>query len=541
MREVLTSLTRILPAVLFLLAWAHVGSGQAQARPQLRRSLRSAVSTSGSLSSDQVRGRAPSRTTIDGFDVSYLLDDEPGCPLPLDGLAAYQVVTAAKGAVHGDTPGAAIDVVTTSGSNRLEAMAGIGAGLHDEGQAAARATVTGPLVRDRAWYAFAGEALAGPLRAAELPASLLHGAALGKVTWQVTQRHKVTLLTVGGREDGRDATFAGVALESLLTDNVFADLRVASRSEERSDPDGAAHITAPQVGGRLQVFPSYRTTGDHEIELAGWTESASGSITEAASDAMTPPARLEGRRLRLSLQDKWRPLRRLTLTPGLAYVDGTFEIRSDALGSASHRARGLTPHAALALDLTGDGRTVLRASFGGYINPASFAQLRAAAHADPTRDHTGSPFTWEQTAGLAREVVSGIAASADLIRRVHADLPGDDRPRAYQAMRLAVYRPEGWLKLHLAYTLQNIAGAPHAFAAHAHVSPLRRLGLGASLLHDDVWQLPGRSVDPTPHARWLGGLRADLGVDLGIPFQLTAEVLAHAHDTITWLGVSVRY
>jgi hypothetical protein len=159
----------------------------------------------------------------------------------------------------------------------------------------------------------------------------------------------------------------------------------------------------------------------------------------------------------VSLADAWRPIPDLTVTPGAAF---TVVRASNSRGGQVIGARAFTPSLAAAWDPMGDGRTVLRGSFNQYLD----AEVHAlAGHTQGTRvsqrcrydetlgtytrecvfsgglssatvglpcgptgvDGAGQPCrqplriprTWEYTAGLEREVVSGLALGLDMVHR----------------------------------------------------------------------------------------------------------------------------
>lgn len=136
----------------------------------------------------------------------------------------------------------------------------------------------------------------------------------------------------------------------------------------------------------------------------------------------------------LFLQDRWRPIKRLTILPGLRFDYG---YTRNSLGETVSSQWGFGPRLGFTLDLTGDQKTILSAFYGRANETLS---LLAAAYADVSAvskvyewdgkqfqpayqtggpggyrlDPNGTPpHTDEVTVSLRREVGSGSVVGAD--------------------------------------------------------------------------------------------------------------------------------
>jgi hypothetical protein len=218
--------------------------------------------------SGRVRGGAENQTqfTQDGFDMR-------GQYPTLKSSAAYEVQTGGYGADAPTASGGVVNLVTKSGSNKWEFEFNGTADNSDlrffkDSRDAAKnyyyvlnPSVSGPIVRDRLWFAFnfeshfQGRVRDRPVDAAYLPdpqpfEKSIHKGTL-KLTWQVSPRNKLSSLNNFDfvREDNRrddagvDASaqedrngrryFTGLVWESLLSDSLVL------RSQ-------AGYITNPQ-------------------------------------------------------------------------------------------------------------------------------------------------------------------------------------------------------------------------------------------------------------------------------------------------------
>jgi hypothetical protein len=181
--------------------------------------------------------------------------------ITLNSLAAMEVLTAGNGAENAGTPGAVVNMVTQSGSNKylLDVTAWHEDGRlrlfttgndtnNDRRQSFFNPTVSGPLIKDKLWFylntEFRNELIhrdPDPTAVVATPPPRYYWNTRGtlKLTWQVTPRNKIQSFTLINTEawqnnrEGWDANseaqqmqdwqdyFTGVTWEALLADNLF--------------------------------------------------------------------------------------------------------------------------------------------------------------------------------------------------------------------------------------------------------------------------------------------------------------------------------
>jgi hypothetical protein len=220
--------------------------------------------------------------------------------------------------------------------------------------------------------------------------------------------------------------FSGLIWESLLTDNLILRSQVGVSNTERhgwpqsceTDPGHCDFIpsqlqTFPsrlvygnanlhdrtrtysfQAVNRLELFAQGRAVGEHHFQLQDFFmtqgdvngRSVPGdtvfewngpNVPEARIDYYSNDPRLEPERRgwffttasatrnTVSLSDRYRPTRHLTITPGIAFVTARAE---NSQGAPVFDNQAFTPNLSLAWDATHDGRTALRASFAHYVD-----------------------------------------------------------------------------------------------------------------------------------------------------------------------------
>jgi len=235
----------------------------------------------------------------------------------------------------------------------------------------------------------------------------------------------------------------GLSWEALPAYNVFTRAQVAWRERRLATGTDAAAATAWEASAQGHWW------------LSGWTEQqVSFGVRHEWQEARPGGAAVDGRRTLLSFEDQWRPTRYLTVTPGLAYVLGSFAAPRELAPVFS--TSGAVPQLALAWDATHDGRTVVRASAGRSIDAGSFAHAEAAAQATPVT----RPQSWEVTAGAQREIAAAMVLGADVVQRWHlGQLALDPRERIHRALTLSLRRQGGGLVYAAVYRRQSTPGA----------------------------------------------------------------------------------
>jgi hypothetical protein len=202
-----------------------------------------------------VRGGTSAQTTFtqDGFDMR---DQQPTTKTS----AAYEILTGGHGADAPSSPGAAVNLVTKSGSNkfefefnatmdssRLRFFLDQGDNQQPDYYYAFNPTVAGPIVKDRLWYFFNTELHVirdnrafdpEGIFAERKPFTKIIPKGTFKLTWQVSRRNKLTSLSnfdaarEYNRKDGAGVEpeaqerrlgrrlFTGLIWESLLSDSL---------------------------------------------------------------------------------------------------------------------------------------------------------------------------------------------------------------------------------------------------------------------------------------------------------------------------------
>jgi hypothetical protein len=194
---------------------------------------------------------------LEGFQVN-------GQKVTLNSLAAMEVATAGAGAENAGTPGAVVNMVTQSGSNRYglditawheDSHLRLFLDPTDPGNQVRTSfinpAVSGPIIKDKLWFYLNTEARVNvqardtdPAPTGLIPATpptrfYWNTRGTLKLTWQVTPRNKVQSFTLLNREawnnyrEGYDVSrdaqmrrnwfdyFTGVTWESLVSDSVF--------------------------------------------------------------------------------------------------------------------------------------------------------------------------------------------------------------------------------------------------------------------------------------------------------------------------------
>jgi hypothetical protein len=437
------------------------------------------------------------RFQLDGFDITSPLTGGPGLTVPLAGVSSVELASIGQGVEGAENDGVAVRATTVSGSNRPE-LALMTSHLRLASDPAASRTdaalrASGPLVKDRLWFALAGEGLSGTGPGA--------GSGSAKVTWQATPRQRLILLAAGGARAQRDG-IVGLRWEGLLTATLVAELFGAVSGHGSAEGEWARGW---QGGGRLTAFG--QLGGEHITSLGVREELMRGGSGMASA---------AGTRSLLYLEDAWRPLRHVTVTAGLAHVLGHFQTFD---GGDGWRARGLAPQLALAWDATHDGRTVVRASAGTTVDAGSFGQARAVpAGSAPA---TGGR---ELAAGVAREVQAEVAASADLVQRWRGDLPPAAGP--YRGLILALRKRSGRRRVSASYIRQTTRGARDAFtlAASETISSGFGAGVVAGYAPPGVW---AALADPPAPGRAAGRpLTVAVNLHLGLAWLVGEPVVA---------------
>src|SRR5262249_7267176 len=95
----------------------------------------------------------------------------------------------------------------------------------------------------------------------------------------------------------------------------------------------------------------------------------------------------------LFLQDRWKPFKRLTISPGIRFDWGYSE---NTLGQTVSNLFGVGPRLGVSIDLTGDQKTIFSAYYGranevATLLPAGFADITATS---TTQQYDAGTNTW---------------------------------------------------------------------------------------------------------------------------------------------------
>jgi hypothetical protein len=225
--------------------------------------------------------------------------------ITLNSLAAMEVLTAGNGAENAGTPGAVVNMVTQSGSNRYLFDVTM---WHEDGrlrlfttkqdnndrrQSFFNPAISGPIVKDKVWFYLNVETRnelihrdPDPTGVLQTPPPRSYWNARGtlKLTWQITPRNKLQSFTLLNREswhnlkEGYDATaeaqilqdwqdyFTGVTWESILTDHLFFKSQVgAQRFFRQMRPETCLHDSESCLDllPKQQLFPRPYYSGNY--------------------------------------------------------------------------------------------------------------------------------------------------------------------------------------------------------------------------------------------------------------------------------------
>ncbi len=245
--------------------------------------------------------------TVEGFQIG-------GQTAAMHSLAATEVHTAGYGAENATAAGALINMVSKSGSNKLEINV---SGFFEDSALRLFADATdgssrswkyhlnpsfsGPIIKDRLWFFVSLEGFSNVSQAAEDPSGLkllgdpvrpssLEGRGSTKLTWQVTPRNKLTSYSQfryfdarnqnnglqyereAQRWNGNKAIFTGLIWDALLSDSLYLRSQVGyhhlysftAPQNCIADPDGCDHVR--QVRGTFPQPVFFNTHDVHSVD-----------------------------------------------------------------------------------------------------------------------------------------------------------------------------------------------------------------------------------------------------------------------------------
>jgi hypothetical protein len=250
----------------------------------------------------RVRGANANQNSIlvEGFYMNWQ-------KITLNSLAAMEVLTAGNGAENAGTPGAVVNMVTQSGSNRylLDVTAWHEDGRlrlftessdvsNDRRQSFFNPAISGPILKDKVWFYLnvetRNEAIhrdPDPTAVVPTPPPRYYWNVRGtlKLTWQVTPRNKIQSFTLINRESWNNVLegysylreaqslqdwqdyFTGVTWESLLADNVFFKSQIGYQRflrQQRPESCYDDSDTCFDLMPRQQILPRPVTFGNYD-------------------------------------------------------------------------------------------------------------------------------------------------------------------------------------------------------------------------------------------------------------------------------------
>ncbi len=428
---------------------------------------------------------------VDGVNTTDPVTNTFSSNFNFDAIKEVQVLTGGLDAEYGYATGGIINLVTKSGGNEFHLDTSFYARpnafrLKDDFEKEGAPTndkytfnvnVGGPVVKDKLWY-FASVQIdrqivkqsqtedwfdpANPEQIQHAPWRWFSMYALGKLTYQATDKHKLTVLVQGDptwienelqsvyvadeaeRQRFQGGGFYSLAWEALWSQNLFQKSQLALSHgildiypmgcRDMDDPDCRSHYdqdTGLTTGNdsldylskryRLQFDSSWTyyldgLLGDHEFK-AGWQYAhtwhdlrqgipggasytdRSGRpyrINQLATDEQGEFQRLsttiDGDTLGLYIQDAWKITKALTLKPGVRFDWAEMRnYRGDVITSFT----ATSPRFNLVWDITGDGKTVLRAGYNRYVDTGYLTLAGFVGKSLETETYEYNPATGE--------------------------------------------------------------------------------------------------------------------------------------------------
>ena len=164
---------------------------------------------------------------------------------------------------------------------------------------------------------------------------------------------------------------------------------------------GAEYFVSTGIGGNSQSSTSYVFVSDYAVDAAGKPLlDANGSpvplfvpgLSQAWNFQATRGATIDIKATSLYAQDRWTVARRLTLNLGARFE----AVRSDATGDITAvDTNTIVPRLAAIVDLEGNGRTTVQASYGHYSG--KYGQVQFSSNSNVSRPnevdyvYTGAP------------------------------------------------------------------------------------------------------------------------------------------------------
>lgn len=268
------------------------------------------------VTGQNVRGGTATQNVfmLEGFTTNSL-GGGSGQIIPQNSLAALEIQTGGYGAENAQAAGSVMNMVTKSGSNRYEVdvrtdhedstLRFFLDDLDNKDQRTwsnrTSATISGPIVKDRLWFFSLFEFRSNVASRGKDPTGIrpdpprrsdLSFRGLGKLTWQVSQRNKLTFVFNGNRDffkngqDGfqydRDAQwmmdnfdiFSGLIYDAVLADNVLFRSQVGVQQFQqdfgpelcRRDPVNCDHVNP--LRQNVPTFYEFNNWNTHRFTVS---------------------------------------------------------------------------------------------------------------------------------------------------------------------------------------------------------------------------------------------------------------------------------
>ena len=504
---------------------------------------------------------------VDGVKMQDPVTGDPYQTVPWNAIDEVEIETGSQKAEYGAVKGALVNVITKAGGNRFSGGVNFyyrdkslqsdnTAGTPFEGQFVGFRheyvpgfSLGGPVVKDKLWFftsmdvdlsssyvqGFPAPTTFGGPQPASAPVAQNTYSPFGKVTWQLSDRDKLTasgywrgfkwdhrgasrwtVLDANTREDTA-VTIATAQWTRMMSKNVLFNLKgswyslhqylLANNTLAPLVDEATDNINRGGAGSdwwysrrRVQLnsdLTLYRDNwlGSHEFKVGADAEFAfDGTETQYFQDPHfegvfpdgfkavdiylwdgVPNWAWVGTEYKQKnnliqvggfLQDAWSPTKRMTINLGLRldYSQGNYPpqkkrnsnewINEETIHAMSFTM--LSPRLGVTYDLTGDSKTVLRASYGRYYapllmiyyyfnNPNQRSNFWAQLNADWSVNYTtpvyspgstvvdpgiDSPYADEISVGLERELFEDFSASATFLAKWEQNLI-DDVDRAH--------------------------------------------------------------------------------------------------------------
>jgi hypothetical protein len=297
------------------------------------------------------------------------------------------------------------------------------------------ATLGGPIARDKVWFFVAGEHTDSEQTPTQAPATynFVGQNYLGKLTWQIDPSWQTFFQYIADPAEIDNANVSRfrtpeahrfqeqggelyqLAATGVPTTDLILELGVAINRNELNSLPMSGDLTTPSIENidtgffsnnysnaqfsernrdeaRGSVSYFLDAFGSHELKAGvnfSQTDFSSESFTTGNGfrfqdvqdggeqipfilwfEPNAGPSESEGDITSLYLQDAWRVNPRLTVKAGVRYDEATFDLAGTG-GNLERSLDKVQPRLGLVYDITGDGKTLAKASWGRFMHPSA--------------------------------------------------------------------------------------------------------------------------------------------------------------------------